>query len=125
MMRDDPRLDPVRASFLAEHLTEADGQGGVRLAADTAHRNVHPVLYRRGEAEACWRRVCAPTLWVTQSDPAWRRALGVSDAAYEAARACFREFREVAVADSGHNLHHDQPERLARIIEEFVLSETP
>ena len=123
MMRDNPRLDPVRAAFLAGHVTEPDGQGGVRLAADAAHRNVYPVLYRRSEAEACWRRASAPTLWVTQADPAWRRALGVSDAAYAAGRACFRNLREIALDDSGHNMHHDQPERLARIIEDFVLSQ--
>jgi len=123
MLRDNPRLGAPRAAFLAEHLTEPDGQGGVRLAADAAHRNVHPVLYRRAEAEACWRRVSAPTLWVVQADSAWRRALGVSDAACDAARACFRDFREIALADSGHNMHHDQPGPLARIIEEFVLSD--
>jgi hypothetical protein len=29
----------------------------------------------------------------------------------------------VQVADSGHNLHHDQPGEVARIIEAFLLSE--
>ncbi len=124
MLRDNPRLDAARAEFLAAHLTEPDGEGGVRLAADAAHRNVHPILYRRAEAEACWRRVRAPTLWVVQSDPAWRRALGITDAVYEAGKACFRDFREAVIAHSGHNMHHDQPERLARIIEEFLLSDT-
>ena len=46
----------------------------------------------------------------------------VSDAAHAEARACFRDFREVQVADCGHNLHHDQPDAVARIIESFLLS---
>ncbi len=123
MMRDNPRLDAARARFLACHLAEPDGAGGVRFAADAAHRNVNPVLYRRAEAEACWRRVRAPVLWIVQSDPAWRRAAGVSDAANDAAKACFRDFREIAIAESGHNLHHDQPERVAEAIERFLLSQ--
>jgi pimeloyl-ACP methyl ester carboxylesterase len=28
--------------------------------------------------------------------------------------------REVMIEDSGHNLHHDQPERVAQLIEEFL-----
>lgn len=123
MQRDNPRLDAVRAAFLAAQLTEPDGDGGVRLAADPAHRKVHPVLYRRAEAESCWRRVQAPTLSVAQADPAWRRAFGVSDADHAAAAACFRNFREVALEACGHNMHHDQPQRLARIIEDFLVSD--
>jgi pimeloyl-ACP methyl ester carboxylesterase len=122
LMRDNPRLDRTRATFLAAHLTEPDGIGGVRLAADPAHRSVHPVLYRRAEAESCWRRVRAPVMSIVQADPAYRRALGVSDEADRAAKACFADFREIEIADSGHNLHHDRPGQLGRIIEEFLLS---
>lgn len=122
LMRDNPRLERQRATFLAAHLTEPDGMGGVRLAADAAHRSVHPVLYRRAEAESCWRRVCAPVMSIVQADPAYRRALGVSDEADRAAKACFADFREIEIADSGHNLHHDRPGQLAGIIEEFLLS---
>jgi pimeloyl-ACP methyl ester carboxylesterase len=28
--------------------------------------------------------------------------------------------REVMIEDSGHNLHHDQPEQVAQLIEEFL-----
>lgn len=122
MMRDNPRLDAARAAFMATHLTEADGRGGVRLAADPAHRNINPVLYRRAEAESCWRRVRAPVLWIVQSDPAWRLAMGVSNDVYDAAKSCFSDFREIVIPDSGHSFHHDQPERTAAAIEDFLLS---
>ena len=118
----NPRLPADKADFLATHLGEADGEGGIRLAGDPAHRRVNAVLYRRAEALAAWRRVAAPTLWVEPADAGLRRQLGVSDEAHAAARAAFRDFREVAVADSGHNLHHDQPREVARIIEAFLLS---
>lgn len=122
LQRDNPRLDPARAAWLAQELGEADGAGGVRLAADPAHRRPNAVLYRRAEAEACWRRVRAPVLWVVPEDEGLRRRLGVDDAAHEAAKACFRNFREVAVADSGHNLPHDQPAMVAAVIEQFLLA---
>jgi pimeloyl-ACP methyl ester carboxylesterase len=64
-------------------------------------------------------------LWVEPAERDLRRRLGVSDEAHAEARAAFRNFREVEVADSGHNLHHDQPGATARIIEDFLLSKEP
>jgi len=123
LQRENPRLDEKRARIWAQYLSEPDGQGGVRIAADAAHRNVNPVLYRREEAQACWRQVSAPVLWITQADPAWRRALGISDEDYESRMACFSDFRTIAIEQSGHNLHHDQPERVADGIEGFLSEE--
>lgn len=126
LQRDNPRLPADRARWLAAHLGERiEGREGpaVRLAGDAAHRRVNPVLYRRAEAEACWRRATAPVMWVEPADPALRRHLGVSDEAHEAARACFRALSVVTLEGVGHNLHHEQPEAVARIIEPFLLSE--
>lgn len=120
LQRDNPRLSAPRAAFLAQQLGEDDGAGGVRVAIDVAHQHVNPVPYRRDEAEACWRQITAPVLWVSQASSEWRRSLGVDDALYQQGLACFARLREVALPDSGHNLHHDQPERLAALIEEFL-----
>jgi pimeloyl-ACP methyl ester carboxylesterase len=35
-------------------------------------------------------------------------------------RSVFRNLRHVTVRDAGHMLHHDQPEAVARLIEEFL-----
>ena len=35
--------------------------------------------------------------------------------------AAFPDFREVLIADAGHMLHHDQPEQVAALIEEFCM----
>jgi pimeloyl-ACP methyl ester carboxylesterase len=123
LRRENARLSETQADFLAAHLCESDRAGGVRIAMDPAHRRVHPVLYRRREAEACWRRVRAPVLSVIQADSTYRRLLGVSDEVFDTSEACFSDFRQIELADCGHNLHHDQPERLARIIEAFLLSD--
>ena len=59
---DNPRLSNEKAAFLAEHLGEPDGQGGIRRAGDPAHKRVNPILYRRAEARAAWARMTAQTL---------------------------------------------------------------
>lgn len=125
LQAENPRLTPERAEFLARHLGEPDGESGIRMAGDPAHRRVNPILYRRMEVLACWRRVTAPTLWVEPADPLLRHRLGVSDVAHAEGKACFRRFQEVEISDSGHNLHHDQPELVARIMETFLLSNKP
>lgn len=120
LRHNNPRLDAERAAWLAAALGEADGQG-VRIAGDPAHRRVNPVLYRRAEAEACWRRVRADVLMVEPEDSALRLRLGIGDEDHAAALACFRCLRRERLADCGHNLHHDQPQRLAAILESFLL----
>lgn len=122
LCRENPRLDPERARWLAQHLGEDDGCGGVTVAGDPAHRRINPVLYRRAEAEACWRRVLSPVLWVEPEDQSLRQRIGVDDAQYEQAMACFRDLHLERIADAGHNLHHDQPERLAICLSSFMMA---
>lgn len=118
LRHDNPRLTPQRAAFLAEHLAET-ADGGVRLAADPRHRWVNPVLYRIEEARACWRRVTAPVLWLRGSDSAFLREYIPQEEDYGERLACFADAREVRLDECGHNLHHDRPEEVARLIEEF------
>jgi pimeloyl-ACP methyl ester carboxylesterase len=40
---------------------------------------------------------------------------------YAERRAAFRNLRYVTVQGAGHMLHHDRPEEVARLIEEFLL----
>src|SRR5262249_20278346 len=64
----NPRLTAERATFLARHWGRQKGDGRVELASDPAHKLVNPVLYRIEEAEACWRSVKAPVLWVAGAE---------------------------------------------------------
>lgn len=115
----NPRLTAERAGFLARVQTEPDGAGGLRVAVDAAHRNVNPVPYRRAEAEACWRRIAAPVLWVLQDGAAWREARGIDDLTFERTRSCFANLSETRLGDCGHNMQHDRPEAVAAAIEAF------
>tara|TARA_R110002049_G_scaffold24325_5_gene86444 strand:+ start:356 stop:1255 length:900 start_codon:yes stop_codon:yes gene_type:complete len=125
LRRANPRLSADRAHFMAQHYTEADGEGGRHIAVEPAHRNVHPFMHRRDEAEACWRRITAPVLWLMQEGVGWREMRGIDELAWERTRACFADLREAAIADCGHNMQHDQPEAVAAAIEEFLAEVAP
>ena len=118
----NPRLSRDRALFLAEHWGEATSGGRVALRSDPAHKRVNPILYRVEEAEACWRRVTAPVLWVEGADSASLQRLRIDPGAYEARKRCFAALVARTLPGAGHMLHHDEPELLAAVVEEFLLS---
>jgi len=116
----NPRLSEERSLFLARHWGRAKPDGRVELASDPAHKLVNPILYRVEEAMACWRKVEAPVLWVEGAESKATEFLKVSTAELAARKKCFQRLTERTIADAGHMVHHDQPERLAEVIEEFL-----
>ena len=114
------RLSVEKASFLARHWGRSKPDGRVELASDPAHKLVNPVLYRLEEAEACWRKVAAPVLWVVGAESKAAEFLKLSPQDLAARKACFQRLTERVIPEAGHMLHHDQPERLAAVIEEFL-----
>jgi len=116
-------LSVAKASYLAQHMSEDDGAGGVRPAVDPFHRLINPTLYRVDEMMACWRNVTAPVLFVAGADSVLFKeffpAGPASAADYRERLACFANLREIVLPNCGHNMHHDQPEELARLLEEF------
>jgi pimeloyl-ACP methyl ester carboxylesterase len=122
LRRRNPRLTPERAAFVAREWAEPLPEGGVRMRFDPAHKRVNPVLYRRDEAEACWRKISAPVAYVsgTASD-FMDRLQGAGHP--EAMRSHIPKLEAHEVADAGHMLHHDQPAAVARIVEEFLSRE--
>ncbi len=115
----NPRLPADRADWLASAIGQ-QVDGGWRVAGDPRHKRVNPVLYRRAEAQACWREITAAVLSIEPEDASLRLRLGIDDDTHAAAHACFRQLEVVRLADCGHNLHHDQPAVVARLIEDFV-----
>ena len=114
------RLSGEKAAFLARHWGRSKPDGRVELASDPAHKLVNPVLYRVEETEACWRKVAAPVLWVVGAESKAPEMLKLSSADLAARKACFQRLTERVIPEAGHMLHHDQPERLAAVIEEFL-----
>ena len=118
MLADNPRLDARRAAFLADHLLKSDGNGFV-FSADPQHRWINPVLYPLEDAKACWRLVTAQTLWIVGRESEVMHRFDVQPNDYQERLACFARVREVIVDNCGHNLHHDQPETVAALLDEF------
>ena len=119
LQHENPRLSADRARFLARHWGVGEGDE-VRLRGDPAHKIVNPVLWRYEEAHAFWRQVSAPVLWVDGADSDALRRIGLNAEQYAERRAAFRHLTHRTVADAGHMLHLDQPEAVARLIEEFL-----
>jgi pimeloyl-ACP methyl ester carboxylesterase len=94
----------------------------VTLRSDPAHKIVNPVLYRQDEVRACWQLATAPVLWVEAADSDALKRVGLDTAAHAERRAAFRALRYVTVPGSGHMLHHDQPQAVARLLDEFLLA---
>lgn len=116
----NPRLTAERAHFLARHWGREEKDGTVALRGDPAHKIVNPQLYRYEEALACWRQVVAPVLWVEGAESETIKRMKLDPAQVAERRAAFRGVRLATVPDAGHMLHHDQPQAVAALIEEFI-----
>jgi pimeloyl-ACP methyl ester carboxylesterase len=120
LTKGNKRLTPARARFVAENWSERLPDGQVRILADPAHKIVNPTLYRLEESMACWRAVTAPVLWVVGEQTETLGQMHLSEADHEARKRCFARLESRTIPDSGHMVHHDQPEALARIVEGFL-----
>jgi pimeloyl-ACP methyl ester carboxylesterase len=120
LQSNNPRLTDERARFLAEHWGRQEN-AAVVLRGDPAHKIVNPLLYRYEEVRACWREVSAPVLWVDAADSDTLKRMSMDAGQQAERRAAFRNLRHVTVQDAGHMLHHDQPGKVAALIEEFFL----
>jgi pimeloyl-ACP methyl ester carboxylesterase len=117
----NPRLPIDKARWLADH-TSAPVDDGRRVPlGDPVHRRVNPYLYRVDETIEIWRGIAAPVLLVESadalSDPqrAWIR-----EPEYAVRLGVVRDLRRVRIEQAGHMLHHDQPDVVAALIEEFI-----
>ena len=120
LKRNNARLSDEQAEFLARHWGKESAPGLVELRSDPRHKARNPILFRIEESIAFWQRITAPVLLVTGKDshiPKWMKddAVGIGER-----KAAYRDLREVELDDCGHMMHHDQPARLARLIEDFV-----
>lgn len=120
LRRENPRLDEAKAAFLARHWAKRAEDGTVVLRADPRHKLPNPYLYRIEETLACWREVRAPVLWVYGRES--RRGGYLHDTPEQLAerRSALAALEEAWIEDSGHMVHHDQPQQVARLLEAFV-----
>lgn len=121
LKKNNPRLTDARADFLARHWAKDAANGGVALRSDPRHKRANPYLFRLDEALACWQRISAPVLLVMGRDSHIVDWLKDTPGELAERKAAFASLTESTLDECGHMMHHDQPERLAALIEGFLL----
>ncbi|MGV7209145.1 alpha/beta fold hydrolase [Oxalobacteraceae bacterium A2-2] len=125
LQKTNPRLSDERAAFLARHWSEQKADGRWEILGDPVHKQPGPLLYHADEHMACWSAVTAPVLWVEAEQTNMWEWMGERDGVrteLERRLAHFADLTCRKLPDAGHMLHHDQPEMLAALIEEFLAS---
>lgn len=119
LQKRNPRTSPDRIAFIARAWGHEVTPGCVVLRADPRHKWVNPVLYRREEAEACWRSIEAPMLFVVgeESDLVKRFA---DELKSEQLTSLFKRVQLNRIHGAGHMLHHEKPDALAQLVEAFL-----
>ncbi len=125
LRKTNPLLPPERADWLAQHwsrpVTDAAGTRYVILG-DPVHKRSTPTQYQRDEVLEIWKQIAAPLLWVegeqTRLETWWGTRYSKSE--FHERLNVVRNAQRHVLSPAGHMLHHDQPEALARLLEEFL-----
>jgi pimeloyl-ACP methyl ester carboxylesterase len=115
----NPAMTRERAAFVARSWTRPTGDGGVTMGFDPRHRRVSAMLFRREEAEACWRRIEAPVLLFLGEKSEILPRIS-PDGGDDYFHSLYRDLRIVHVPEVGHMMHLEAPELLAGHIVEFA-----
>jgi pimeloyl-ACP methyl ester carboxylesterase len=123
LQKNNPRLTDERARFLSSHWAAQNDAGRWVILGDAAHKRSSPVLYRVEEVLACWKRITAPVLWVEAAQTDVWRWMGPKEEArieIDRRKSSLAQVQSAMIEDAGHMLHHDQPEVLAKLVEDFL-----
>lgn len=126
LMKTNPRLTPDKANWLAGHWsaaqTQSDGSERWQILGEAAHKIVNANIFRVDETLALYARISAPTLMVEAADDSlhgwWKNRYTLEE--FHERLKSVPSVRIEQVADAGHMLHHDQPQRVAGLIEQFL-----
>lgn len=123
LQKTNPRLPDERADFLSQHWSAPNAAGEWEILGDPQHKKPSPLLYHVEEVLACSRAITAPVMWVEAEDTNMWQWMGPKEQARAEVDRRLSYLANVTahmMPDAGHMLHHDQPELLARMIEDFV-----
>ncbi len=120
----NPRLTEVRAAFIATHWSEETPDGKWQLLADPLHRRVNPIMMHVDDMLASWRQITARTLMLEAEFSLLGTTIGDHEKGHEEIRRRTAFIPNVQIAmieDAAHMLQHDQPESVAKRVEDFLL----
>lgn len=121
--RNNARLTDEQAAFIASHWAKENDDGKWLILADPLHRRINPIMTRMDEVLASWRLITARTLVLDGEFS----LLGMRMGDYEKGREEIRRRASVIknvkvemVKDAAHMVQQDQPERVAKLVEDFL-----
>jgi pimeloyl-ACP methyl ester carboxylesterase len=124
LMKTNPRLSQDKADWLAAHWSvakpHADGGERWQILGDPAHKIVNAHIFRIDEMLALYAAITAPLLMVETAGDLfthWKGRYSLDE--FHQRLKHVANARIARVEDAGHMLHHDQPARVAALIEEF------
>ncbi len=110
-----------KANWLATHWARENDTGEWEILGDPAHKIVNAQLMRVDEMMEIYKCLSMPVLAVEASDDSlalwWQDKFTLAE--YHQRLNAVPKCRIAVVQDAGHMLHHDQPEQLARLLEDF------
>ena len=111
-----------KAEWLASHWSRQNTQGQWEILGDAAHKIINAQLTRVDEMLEIYKQISMPLLAVEATDDSmWQWYEGsYTIAEYHERLKLVANHHIAVVQDAGHMLHHDQPEQLARLLEEFL-----
>jgi pimeloyl-ACP methyl ester carboxylesterase len=122
LMKTNRRLGQDKADWLARHWARQDADGRWRILGHAAHKIINASLFRVDEVLEIYKSIRAPVLAVEASDDSlgqwWQGKYTLAE--YHERLQAVPDLRLGRVEDAGHMLHHDQPEELARLLEDFL-----
>jgi pimeloyl-ACP methyl ester carboxylesterase len=122
LMKTNPRLPPDKAAWLASRWAQPDATGQWKIQGHAAHKVTSAQIYRLDELLEIYQRIAVPLLAVEAASDSlsqwWKGKYTLAD--YHDRLKKVPDARTAVIHDAGHMLHHDQPEQLARLIEDFL-----
>lgn len=118
----NPRLNDERAEFLAKHLGEA-ADGGVRMAADPAHKIHEPYTVPIEVFYQFWQAVSAKSLFIAAAETEMKQYFGEDQfeaVMAERAKHFPKNCQSQTLKAAGHMMHHEKPKTLAKKLSHFL-----
>jgi pimeloyl-ACP methyl ester carboxylesterase len=115
LRRTNPRLQPELALQLARSAAKKNSSGKWVWKFDPLHRTAAPQPFYSGQAVEFFRRIACPVLLVHGTESRQTRRPDMEERLAAIARRSFAEIEK-----AGHMIHHDNPERLAEVVTEFL-----
>jgi pimeloyl-ACP methyl ester carboxylesterase len=120
LRRANPRLSPDRARFLAAEFGHREPDDRITFDVDPFQHSFTPLFEHTRLIESAWPRITAPVLLLTGADSNVTEAFSAQPQELQKRLGLLKSVQYVQLENAGHNLHHDQPERVAILIDEFL-----